>query len=108
MKGKPKFLNTKQDYLNFLAMGAAENVTDADKKQALEDLLVGTEEWFAVGNIDKDAGITDATHKVVVNEDTTSGTVTYTQYEFKKNEGARIFQLGFTIAEVQSLLAKYQ
>lgn len=108
MKGKPKFLNTKQDYLNFLAMGAAENVTDADKKQALEDLLVGIKEWFAVGNVEKDAGITDDTHKVVTNEDTTTGNVTYTQYELKKNEGARIFQLGFTVEEVQSLLAKYQ
>lgn len=108
MKGKPKFLNTKQDYLNFLAMGAAENVTDADKKQALEDLLVGTEEWFATGNVEKNAGITDDTHKVVSNEDITTGVTTYTQYELKKNEGARIFQLGFTIKEVQDLLANYQ
>lgn len=106
MKGKPKFLNTKQDYLNFLAMGDAEGVTDADKKQALKALRDSAIDWFAVADVDKDAGVVDDTHKVIVN-DNGDGTTTYTQYELRENPDARLFSIGFTMDEINALIVRY-
>ena len=107
MKGLPKFFNTKQDYLNVLAMPETE-VSTAKKRELLEDLLKYTVDWFSVGTLaNREEGVEDETHKVVESEqqDGDTTTVTYTQYELRTNYGAQIFRVGFTIEEVQNLLA---
>ena len=43
-------------------------------------------------------GITDETHKIVESENERS------QYELQEDSNARIFQLGFTVPEVQALI----
>jgi hypothetical protein len=105
MRGKPKFLNTKQDYYNVLELGE-DVITKAEKKQLFEDLLSNVNDWIVVGPVEEGKGIEDETHKVVASEPMMEGDeVTYTQFVFAKNEGARIFQLGFTVEEVQGIIA---
>ena len=112
MRGKPKFLNTKEDYQNLMAMPETV-VTTEEKKAALNDLLANVKEWMFVKELaSEEEGITDETHKVVISEPTPDSlpegvepTKTYMQYEFTKNPGARIFLLGFTVEEVQAMLA---
>ena len=106
MRGIPKFFNTKQDYLNVLAMPESE-VPTSKKRELLEDLLQNLVDWFPVGPLaKKEDGIEDDEHKIVESGGEMEGeTVTYTQYELRTNTGAPIFRVGFTVKEVQDLLA---
>jgi hypothetical protein len=104
MRGKPKFLNTKQDYYNVLEIPDA-IMSKAEKKQVFLDLLANVNDWIVVGPVEKGKGIEDETHKVVASEPMVEGDeVTYTQFVFGKNEGARIFQLGFSVEEVNAII----
>lgn len=106
MRGIPKYLNTKTDYANYLAM---EDVSNEDKVKVLEDLLVDLKEWYPVGYTTKEKGITDETHKVVEEKDFDNPTnVKYVQYELRDNEGSRMHILGFTEEEVRGLIEKYK
>ena len=91
MRGFPKYLNTKQDYLNCL--------TDYPKeiKAALQELLDGRFIWRATGIIENE-GLTDDTHRVV---DTGEEKI---QEELIEDERAEIFRLGFTVKEVEEML----
>lgn len=89
MRGLPKFFNTKQDYLNCLADFAEET------KKELQKLLDYRFSWFDVAVLEDGAtGITDDTHRVIENM----------QQELREDPNARIFQLGFTVAEIGELL----
>lgn len=89
MRGLPKFFNTKQDYLNCLAI---EELKEATKKE-LQKLIDNRFSWFDVAVIDG-VGIEDETHRVV--EDM--------QQELREDPNARIFQIGFTVQEIEELL----
>ena len=61
MKGFPKHLNSKQDYIYI-----RENFPDEQWKPVWQGLLGGQKNWFCVGKLDsKEAGITDSTHKII-------------------------------------------
>ena len=106
MRGFPKNLNTKFDYEYVI-----ENFTDTPEntarvKKELQDLIDSVKGWFFVKNLSSPAqGIEDATHKVVTNKDE-NDQETYAQYELKDNPTCKLFQLGFTVAEVQALIDK--
>jgi hypothetical protein len=100
MRGIPKHLNTKEDYLNFLNM---DFVPKKDKIKVLENLKLDLHEWFSTGEA-KDGGINDATHKVVESKDPINNKVTYTQMELKVNKCGTLYRLGFTEEEVNSLI----
>ena len=106
MRGKPKFLNTKQDYMNCMALD--DNImSKSEKIQMFEDLLADKEDWIYQGLVEKGKGKEDDTHKVVESPAFEEGEEpTYAQYVFTKNPGARIFLLGFTVEEVEGILAK--
>ena len=105
MRGIPKYLSTKTDYANFLAM---EDVSNEDKVKVLEDLLVDLKEWYYVGPTTKEKGITDETHKVVEERDIENpDVIKYNQYELRDNTGSRMALLGFTEEEVRGLIEKY-
>lgn len=103
MRGYPKFLNTKEDVLYVTS-----NFPKEEWRADLEGLLSTQKDWFFVADLPNEAaGVTDATHKVVSNEGMGADQpVTYAQYELRDNPQARIFQLGFTEAEIRALLAK--
>ena len=93
MRDFPKWLNTKQDYINCL------NLYPDETKKSLQVLIDSRFTWFQTAILaDNEQGITDETHKIVESENERS------QYELQEDSNARIFQLGFTVPEVQALI----
>ena len=93
MKGFPQFLNTKQDYLNCL------NLYPDETKKSLQELLDTRFNWFQTAVLaEEEQGITDENHKVVESENERL------QYELQEDSNAKIFQLGFSVSEVQILI----
>lgn len=97
MVGYPKFLNTKEDY-EFVRANFPKEEWESDFKALLNERY----EWFNLGEIEGE-GVTDDTHKVVEDKQD-DGTITRYQYEYKENENARIYRLGYTVEEVESIL----
>lgn len=100
MRGYPKNLNTKEDYLFVV-----QNFSKDEWEQDFQDLLSGESDWMFVRPLpNKEAGVVDTYHKVVENSDPMSGQTTYAQYEWKSNPDAKIYKLGFTVQEVQNII----
>lgn len=98
MKGIPKQLNSKQDYIY-----AKENLDESYWKPLFQDLLDSRFNWFYEKYLDsKEQGIEDETYKIVENqkEDKT----TYLQYVWQENKDAKIYRIGFTVKEVEDIL----
>jgi hypothetical protein len=92
MRGLPKHLNTKQDYL-FLK----DNYAEEYWKPVFQNLLDTRYEWFA---IDEEDYIEDENHRAIIDEE--NDRIDY--FEYRENENARIYQLGFTVEEVGEIL----
>jgi agmatine/peptidylarginine deiminase len=87
-------LNTKQDYLNVLAMDSNEG------KKALQNLLDSRYAWFNTRITEDTLNlVVDETHRFIENDDTT-----YTYQEYLEDPQAKIFQLGFTVKVVEELI----
>ena len=101
MKGLPKTLNSKQDYLYL-----KENTSKEYYVPFFQELLDSRFGWYFVENLPTGKeGINDDTHKVVVNEGMGENEETiYAQYELKENENAKIFRIGFTVEEVENII----
>ena len=93
LKGLPKHLNTKQDYLYLI-----DNYTEEYWKPAFQNLLDTRYEWFA---IDEDEYIEDENHKAIIDEE--NDRINY--FEYRENENALIYKLGFTVDEVCDIIA---
>lgn len=86
-------LNTKQDYLNFLTVQP-----EATKKE-LQLLLKTRFVWKITGILAANAaGVIDDTHRVTGEEPERL------QQELVEDENAKIFRIGFTVAEVEEIL----
>ena len=92
MRGLPKFFNTKQDFLNCLAMFPEET------KAELQKLLDYRFSWFDVAILEKDPTELGVNERIIEVDNEKM-----LQIE-KEDPNARIFQLGFTVAEVEELL----
>jgi hypothetical protein len=99
MKGFPKHLNTKQDYLNLLPLFPEQTKAEL---QRLLDERIG---WVTTSRLnDGDEGLTDETHRVDALEDDT-GTVTERyQVQYMEDPAAELFRVGFTVEEVEGLI----
>lgn len=96
MRDYPKHLNTKADYLYVM-----ENFPKEKWEADFKNLLVGLKDWFNLGKIEDDSdGITDATHKVEVDEQTGDKY----QFELKDNPNCLLNRIGFTESEVKGYL----
>lgn len=101
MKGFPKNLNTKEDYLYI-----KEHFERDLWVPEFQKLLDTTSDWFFVKNLDKaEDGIDDDTHKIVETEISSDEPSVISQYEFRENPDAKLYKLGFTVEEVQQLIA---
>lgn len=101
MVGYPKTLNTREDY-EFVRQYFPKEKWQADFQNLLDSMY----QWYNVGTIaDESAGVSDDTHKIVIDEDRNTGTKTYYQYEKKKDEHCKLLRLGFTEAEVKAALS---
>ncbi len=100
MIGYPKNLNTKEDYEY-----VRKNFPKDEWTPAFQDLLDTVNEWFNLGALaDGETGTVDDTHKVTEDRREDTDVVTRTQWEYKENPDAKIFQLGYTVAEVKAIL----
>ena len=91
MRGLPKNLNTKEDYIYL-----KDNYSKEHWLQAFQNLLDTRYSWFA---IDEKDYIEDDKHKKVYNEQED----TYEYFVYKLNKNAKLYQLGFTVKEVQAI-----
>lgn len=97
MKGFPKILNSKDDYLY-----VREHFPRDEWQPHFQNLLDTMRDWFYERTLeDGDEGVTDDTHKVVVDEQEGKRY----QYELRVSTTCKLFMLGFTENEVQELLA---
>lgn len=95
MNGLSKYFNTKQDYLNCV------EAYPQEMKDRLQALLYERFVWVDRGEIQAgDIPMEDDSHRIVVDEEGKK-----CQMELVEDENARIFQLGFTVAEVEELIA---
>lgn len=102
MRGFPQFLATKQDFMNCLPMYPKET------KRALRNLLADRFNWEVTKELsDKSKGKEDETHRILeqqrTNDDGEIETY-FVQLEKKEDSNARMFQLGFTVDEIESLI----
>lgn len=93
MRGFPKRINTKQDYINLLVDYPAET------KQELQKLLDTRYFWQKTKVLaEGETGIEDDTHKIVEQDGERI------QQEYREDSNARLFRLGFTVTEVEGLI----
>jgi len=98
MRGFPKHLNTKQDFINLKTQYPAET------KAALQTLLDDRMQWLKTADLDEsDPGLEDETHKIVIDTDESDNEIRY-QYEYMEDPAARIFHLGFTVEEAEAMI----
>lgn len=100
MKGFPKNLNTKDDYLYI-----KEHFDRELWVPEFQKLLDTISDWFFVKNLDLEKdGITDDTHKIVEIETSSDKPTILSQYEFRENPDAKLFKLGFTKEEIANII----
>jgi len=102
MIGFPKWLNTKEDYAY-----VKDNFSPEQWKPVFRELLDERMQWLNTGLLQNESdGITDETHKVVGGDADMPGTTPqYYQYEYMEDSNCRLFQLGFTVEEVEGYLS---
>lgn len=102
MRGCPRTFATKQDYLNGIETYPEET------KAALRRLIAGRFEFVKTGELsDGEDGIEDESHSIITsteNDSKTGELVTKRiQLEKRESENAKLFRLGFTLEEAESL-----
>lgn len=95
MVGYPKYLNTKADYEFVRA-----NFPKEKWEGAFQSLLDTRCNWFNHGEINGE-GISDDTHKIVVDEETGKKY----QYVYEENPNCRMNQIGYTVKELNKILS---
>lgn len=105
MKGYPRHLNSKQDYLNMLEIDKEETIRRL--KGLLEERFI----WFVGHKLAAgETGIEDDTHKVIsTNEEREHRegielVEVHYQCTLEENKHATLFRLGFTVAEIEKLI----
>ncbi|WP_175869604.1 hypothetical protein [Bartonella gabonensis] len=103
----PEHLNSKEDYLNMLSFDKAETV------RRLEMLLSTRFYWVFIKELSEgEEGVEDDTHKVVLITEMPSDlkgdfVEKRCQYELQESEYAPLFQLGFSVEEVEQLIKEH-
>lgn len=106
MVGLPKKLNSREDCEYLLEHFSAE-----EWLPYFEGLLEGANEWFWDRELESPSdGIEDETHKVVesTGDDMSGGEpkTIYIQYEYRPNPNCDLLRFGYTVPEVQEIVAK--
>ena len=101
MQGLPKFYATKAD-LDNVRTDFGDDTYKAELQKLYDGRLIwGNDVVLAEGN----AGVVDATHRVLENRDLETGVVSHIQQELVVDPNAYIFtRLGFTDGEVLAML----
>jgi len=101
MKGFPKHLNSKNDYLNI-----KKDFPEEIWKPAFQELLDTKDSWLMESKLAslKETGITDAKRKVIDVRDEQDAVIEKYQYVYKEDPNCRLFRLGFNVKEVEMIL----
>ena len=92
MKGLPKHLNTKEDYI-----WLKENYDRSYWQEPFQNLLDTRFDWFMISESEY---VEDENHKIVHDDQEDKDSY----FEYRENPNALIFQLGFTVSEVEEIL----
>ncbi len=96
MVGFPKWLNSRADVEYVVA-----NFPKEQWRELLEAMLEEQQAWFNVGIVpDGETGVTDATHKVVINPAHDGAPEKRYQFELKYNPGCALARLGISAQEI--------
>jgi len=98
MRGFPKHLNIKQDYVN-----AMSDFPKSEWQPALQELLDTRVQWIMTSKLDGE-GITDDTHEVRETSDENGVVTERYQYEYKEDPNCKLLRLGFTLEEVEGYI----
>lgn len=102
MRGIPKNYETKDDYINSLKLFPEET------KQALQALIADRYMWKKGDKLSSVSdGVTDAAHIVLTEQETGSDgnpVTVYYQAEKVEDTNARLYRMGFTLAEAEELV----
>lgn len=104
MKGLPKHMNSKYDYLYI-----KETLPDDEWKPYWRALLTESKTWVDLGEINESEAVTDNAHKIEhFTEKNNDGTekATVHQYELRTDMSSDMIRLGFTAAEVRTALGE--
>lgn len=102
MRGFPKHLNTKNDYLYIRTEYPADQW-----RPRFQSLLDERYAWLPISTLaDGETGIEDDTHRVIEHSDEQDQVVERVQEEYREDPHATIFRLGFTVSEVEALLVQ--
>lgn len=95
MVGYPNTLNSREDY-EYVKNHFPKSMWEQDFKN-----LLNTKEWFNQGEI-VSTGKSDSTHKVVTDDQTGKRY----QYELVDDPNSKIYQLGYTVEEVERIISE--
>lgn len=99
MRGFPKHLNSKQDFYNLI------NIYPKQTKEEAQKLLDNRIGWITTERLkDTKTGMINDTHRIDEIKDEEGNIVERYQVEYKEDPNARMFQLGFTVAEVEAII----
>lgn len=100
MRGMPKHLNSKTDYLYL-----KQEFQPDQWRPRFQVLLDERYSWLPMGPLaDGEPGIEDDSHRIVEHTDEAGQVVERIQEEYREDPNALIFRLGFTVVEVEGLL----
>lgn len=103
MRGFPAHLNTQADY-DFVHQAVLAGELPADALLAAYDALLNTRQHYAFDRMlatDEPADGGEPEY-CVMTEEASDGTMRRAQYRLADNPAARIYQLGFTAAEIEA------
>ena len=104
MKGFPKRLNSKRDYL-FIK----NNFSPAEWSAHFQALLDDRMKWMKTRTLTEgESGQTDETHCIVETKNEKGKVIQQDQYELRENHLTKLFRIGFTVAEVEKILNEAQ
>lgn len=99
MRGFPKKLNSKFDYLYIKDKFPANQW-----KPAWKELISESKNWFFTEKLENEAdGLTDDTHKVEKGKNV-DGNVVFYQYELRTDPSSDMVRMGFTEKEINDVL----
>ena len=104
MRGFPTHINTRADY-DLVHDAALAGELPADKLLAAYDALLNTRQHYVFDRAlaaDEPADGNEPGYRVMV-EGPEDGTTQRTQYKLVDNPNARLYQLGFTVSEIEAL-----
>lgn len=100
MKGFPKHLNTKSDYL-YIRNKFPENQWKPEFQKLIDERF----NWLNIKTLKPDeAEIIDETHRIKKIEDENKNIIEKYQQEYKEDENAKLFQIGFTVNEINEII----